>query len=142
MSTPARLTFVDTKVLVYAHDSTEPERRPVAQRLLLDLWNSGNGALSTQVLQEFYSTTTCRIRQPLRPAVARTAVAQYSEWRTVDTDPLLIISAARMAAEHSIAFWDALIIEAALRCDAYQLLTEDMQDGRRFGSLTVRNPFK
>jgi predicted nucleic acid-binding protein len=141
MSAPTRLTFIDTNVLVYAHDGTEPLRRPVAQRVLLDLWTSGTGALSTQVLQEFYSTATCKIRKPLRPAVARTTVARYSEWCTVETDPLLIISAARMAEEHSIAFWDAMIIEAALRCDAYQLLTEDMQDGRKFGSLTVHNPF-
>lgn len=141
MSPPARLTFIDTNVLVYAHDSTEPERRPVAQRVLVEFWNSGTGALSTQVLQEFYSAVTCKIKAPLRPAVARTAVARYSEWCTVDTDPLLIISAARLAEDHSIAFWDALIVEAALRCDAHQLLTEDMQDGRMFSSLTVRNPF-
>ena len=141
MSAPTRLTFIDTSVLVYAHDSTEPQRRPVAQHVLSDLWNSGTGALSTQVLQEFYSTATRKIRKPLEPAVARTVVARYSEWCTVDTDPLLIISAAMLAEQHSIGFWDTLIIEAALRCDAYLLLSEDLQDGRRFGSLTVRNPF-
>jgi predicted nucleic acid-binding protein len=128
-------------VLVYAHDATEPQRRPVAQRVLTQLWHSGTGVLSTQVLQEFYSTSTRKIGQPLKAEVARTAVAQYSEWCTVDTDPLLIISASRLAEQHSINFWDALIVEAALRCDAYRLLTEDMQHGRKFGSLTVHNPF-
>lgn len=141
MNPPARLTFVDATVLVHAHDRTERERRSIARQVLSKLWGTGTGALSTQVLQEFYTAATGTIRQPLRPAIARTTVARYSTWRTVDTDPLLIISAARAVEEHSIAFRSALILEAALRCDAHLLLSEDLPPGRRFGSLTVRNPF-
>ncbi|MGH3753034.1 MAG: PIN domain-containing protein [Pseudonocardiaceae bacterium] len=65
----------------------------------------------------------------------------YSDWCLVDTDPLLIISASRLSEQHSINFWDALIVEAALRAGAAELVTEDLQHGRRFGKLQVRNPF-
>jgi predicted nucleic acid-binding protein len=68
-------------------------------------------------------------------------VYDYSDWCRVDTDPLLIISASQLSERHSINFWDALIVEAALRASAAELVTEDLQDGRQFDQLTVRNPF-
>jgi len=54
----------------------------------------------------------------------------------------LILSASHLAEEHTVNFWDALIVEAALRAGATELVTEDLQDGREFGALRVRNPFK
>lgn len=141
MSKPARMTFVDTTVLVHAHDSTQRERRPIAQQVLANLWQTGTGALSTQVLLDFYTVTTGTIGRPLQPAVARTTVARYSTWHIVDTNPELIVSAARLADEHAIAFRSALILVAALLCDASLLLTEELPHGQRYGSLTVRNPF-
>jgi predicted nucleic acid-binding protein len=93
------------------------------------------------VLQEFSSAATRKLRPPLTPTQARQVVRDYSEWCRVDTDPLLIISASRLSELHSINFWDALIIEAALRTSATELVTEDLHNGRRFGGLTVRNPF-
>ncbi len=69
-------------------------------------------------------------------------VCDYGEWCRVDTDPLLILSASRLSERHSTDFWDALIVEAALRAGATELVTEDLHDGHRFGELTVRNPFR
>ncbi|MCA1671233.1 MAG: PIN domain-containing protein [Actinobacteria bacterium] len=134
--------FVDTNVLVYAHDATDDGRRPVAQRLLDELWRADTGALSTQVLQEFYHTVTRKLPVPLTPAAARQSVADYADWQVVAIDPLLILSASHLAEGHSVNFWDALIVEAALRAGATELVTEDLQDGREFGSLRVHNPFK
>lgn len=141
MTAQHALVFVDTNVLVYAHDAADDERRPLAQRLLAELWRSDTGTLSVQVLQEFYNTATRKLVPPLQPAVARRVVADYSEWQVVTTDPLLIISASRLSEVHSVSFWDALIVEAALRAGATELVSEDMQDGQRFGALRVRNPF-
>ncbi|PZS40831.1 MAG: hypothetical protein DLM62_00760 [Pseudonocardiales bacterium] len=93
------------------------------------------------MLQEFYSAATRKLRPPLTPAQARKVVHDYSEWCRVDTDPLLILSASRLSEKHSVNFWDALIIEAALRAGATELVTQDLPDGCRFGELTVRNPF-
>lgn len=141
MSTDQELVFVDTDILVYAHDSGSPSRQQIAQTVLKELWDNRSGALSTQVLQEFYAVVTRRLTPPMSRADARRIVADYGVWCTVDTDPLLIVSASRLEEEHSLAFWDALIIEAALRTGAKVLLSEDLQDGRRLAELVIRNPF-
>ena len=141
MSAPGPLVFVDTNILVYAHDSAAGERGEIARRLLRTLWNEGTGALSTQVLQEFYAVATRKLKPPMTRGEARQIVADYSIWCVVDTDPLLIVSASRLEEEHSLGFWDSLIIEAALRSGAETLVSEDLQDGRAFGTLSVRNPF-
>ena len=141
MSIGQELVFVDTNILVYAHDSSSPERQKVAQALFKDLWDTRSGTLSTQVLQEFYAVATRKLKPPMARSAARRIVADYSVWCTVDTDPMLIVSASRLEEEHSLAFWDALIIDAALRSGAAFLLSEDLQDGRCFAGLTIRNPF-
>ncbi len=138
---PLGVTFVNTNILIYSHDTHDEAKHRAAENLLAQLWASGLGILSTQVLQEFYSAATRKLRPPLTPTLARHVVRDYSEWCRVDTDPLLIISASRLSEQHSINFWDALIIEAALRAGATELVTEDLHNDRRFGELTVRNPF-
>jgi predicted nucleic acid-binding protein len=139
---PPGTTFIDTNILIYSHDTHDEAKHRAAENLLAQLWTSGLGILSTQVLQEFYRAATRKLQPPLTPTQARKVVCDYSEWCRVDTDPLLIISASRLSEEHSISFWDALIIEAALRAGATELVTEDLQHGHRFGELTVRNPFR
>jgi predicted nucleic acid-binding protein len=135
------LTFVDTNILVYSHDTHDEVKHRVAQDLLAQLWTSGPGALSSQVLQEFYNVATRKLQPPMSPPQARQVVHDYSDWCVVDTDPVLIISASRLIEAHSINFWDALIVEAAVRAGATELVTEDLQHGRRFGELQIRNPF-
>jgi predicted nucleic acid-binding protein len=73
---------------------------------------------------------------------ARRVVAWYAQWRVIPIDAELILSASRLEEGHSVSFWDALIVEAALRAGATYLVSEDLQDGRRFETLTVRNPFR
>lgn len=135
------IAFVDTNILVYSHDTHDVTKYRVAAKLLAELWASGIGVLSTQVLQEFYSVATRKLQPALTPTQARQVVQDYSDWCRVDTDPLLIISASELSERHSINFWDALIVEAALRAGAVELVTEDLQNGRQFDHLTVRNPF-
>ena len=143
MTSPGpEVRFVDTNVLLYAQDKHDPDKYRVARELLENLWTGGVGIVSTQVLQEFYNAATRKLRTPMTPSEAREVVVQYTEWCRIDTDPLLILSASHLAEEHSVNFWDALIVKAALRAGATELVTEDLQDGREFGSLRVRNPFK
>ena len=136
----AGVTFVDTNVLVYAEDGRELDRRDLAARVLADLWTSGLGVLSTQVLKEFYDNATRKLKMP--PESARRIVAQYAEWPVVETTAQLIVSASLLHERHSFAFWDAVIVEAALLSGATTLLSEDLQDGRRIGDLTITNPFR
>ena len=134
------LTFVDTNVLVYAEDGREPARRAVAVGVLDGLWASGLGVVSTQVLQEFYNAGTRKLKMP--PSAARQIVAQYAEWPVVETTAQLIVSASVLLERNSFSFWDAMVVEAALLSGATTLLSEDLQDGRRIGDLTIRNPFR
>lgn len=135
------ITFVDTNVLVYAHDSSTPEKQAVAQRVLKRLWTDGTGTLSTQVLQELYVVATSRQKLAISPQEARDLVGAYAAWPTVLVEPALILTASRLAEEHQLPFWDALIVEAARVAGAEKLLTEDLQHGRVFDDVQIENPF-
>jgi predicted nucleic acid-binding protein len=129
--------FVDTSILVHAHDSGSGAKHSTAVATLKNLWRTQSGVLSTQVLEEFYSIAAEKLTRQETCAV----VAAYSEWCATNTDPQLLVSASVLQEHHSVSWWDALIIEAAMRSGASTLLSEDMQHGRRFGLVTVRNPF-
>lgn len=135
--------FIDTNILVYAHGVGDDEPRAQrAREVLTELWRDDTGLLSTQVLQEFYAVATRKLRPPLPRKQARAIVAAYADWCRVSTDPGLIVSASVLEEKHTLAFWDALIVEAALQAGAATLLSEDLQDGRGFGDLRVENPFR
>jgi predicted nucleic acid-binding protein len=134
-------TFIDTNVLVYAHDTDAGGKHAHARTLLGNLWDSRSGSLSTQVLQEFYAVVTRKFKPAMPLAKARAIVVAYGEWCDVATEPQLIVAASRLEEEHTLSFWDALIVQAAISAGAERLVSEDLQDGRRFGALTIENPF-
>jgi predicted nucleic acid-binding protein len=134
-------TFIDTNVLVYAHDTDAGARQATAKALLAGLWDNRNGSLSTQVLQEFYAVVTRKFQPPMPRAKARAIVAAYGEWCDIATEPQLIVAASRLEEDHTLSFWDALIVQAAIHAGADRLVSEDLQHGRRFGTLTIENPF-
>ncbi|MGI9001616.1 MAG: PIN domain-containing protein [Pseudonocardia sp.] len=103
--------FVDTNVLVYAHGTSDEQRSAVAQALLAELWADGTGAVSTQVLQEFYDVATRKLRSPMPSAQARQVIVDYAEWPVVEMTPQLIVSASLLHEHHDVSFWDALIVE-------------------------------
>jgi predicted nucleic acid-binding protein len=133
--------FVDTNVLVYAHDASEAVRQPVARALVSELWRTRSGALSTQVLQEFYVVATRKFGSPMPRREARDLVDAYGHWQLVEIDVALIVAASQLEERHSLSFWDALIVEAARRAGATRLVTEDLQSGRRIAGMLIDNPF-
>jgi len=135
------LTFVDTNVLVYAHDRSETRKQPLAQALLEGLWASRMGTLSTQVLQEFYVVATRKLDPPMSRRAAREIVALYAAWPLVQVDLALILVASELEERHKLSFWDALVVEAARRADATRIVTEDLQAGRHIGGVRIENPF-
>jgi predicted nucleic acid-binding protein len=135
------LAFVDTSVLVYAHDASEPHKQSQARAVLEELWSSGRGALSTQVLQEFYAVSTGKLRVALTPPEAREIVALYDAWSVVTLDTTIILAATLVHEERSISFWDALIVEAARVAGADRILSEDLAMGEVFDGIQVVNPF-
>jgi predicted nucleic acid-binding protein len=134
-------TFVDTNVLVYAHDASESLKQPIARMVLDQLWRDRSGVVSTQVLQEFYAVATSKQKLAMTPAEAREVVGLYSAWPVVLLEPSLILNASRLQEQHAVAWWDALIIEAALVGGARRLLSEDLHDGRGIDHVRIVNPF-
>ena len=132
--------FVDTNILIYAHDRDAGEKRDTAAALLLDLWHTRRGAISTQVLQEFYVNVTRKIPNPLSKQVARDIIERYSVWPVVSVDPPLILRASRIEEEHCLSFWDALIVAAAEKANADILYSEDLNAGQLIAGARIENP--
>jgi predicted nucleic acid-binding protein len=133
--------FVDTNVLVYARDESEPAKRPIAARWLEDLWREHRGRTSTQVLNEYYVTVTRKLRHPLDSEAAWSDVQDLFEWEPQEVTRGLLSRAREIETRYSTNWWDALIVAAAQLQDCTILLSEDFQDGMTFGGLSVRNPF-
>jgi len=133
--------FVDTNVLLYAHDASESLKQPIARTTLETLWRERRGTLSTQVLQEFYVAATQKLARPLARREAREIIDLYSAWPVVAIDATLILAATRIEEEQRLSFWDALILEAARLSGADRVLTEDLQHGRIIGGVRIENPF-
>ena len=138
----ADLTFVDTNVLLYAHDRSAGQKHELARDLLVRLWGSRTGVLSTQVLGEFYVYATRKLPKPLSPIRARTIIRRYATWPVRRIDPDDLIAASELETRHSLSFRDALIIISATRSGATILATEDLQHGRRFEKLVILDPFR
>jgi len=137
----ADLTFVDTNVLLYAHDRSAGAKREIAQALVSDLWGSRTGVVSTQVLQEFYVNATRKLPKPFSAPRARAVVARYANWMVHRIEPADILAASELEKRHRLSFWDSLIVIAAARSGATTLATEDLQHGRTIAGLTIQNPF-
>lgn len=138
---PEELVFVDTNILAYAHDTSEESKQPIAKDLLDELWESERGALSTQVLQEFYVVATRKFEPALSRKEAREIVSNYGEWKLLRIDLVMIVNASQLEEKHQLMFWDALIIEAARRSGATRLLSEDLSSGRTIEGIAIENPF-
>jgi len=136
------LTFIDTNVLLYAHDRTAGQKRDVARDLITDLWGTRAGALSTQVLQEFYVNATRKLPRPLSASAARKVIGRYATWAVHQIEPADIIAASELEKRHRQSFWDALVLISAARSGATTLVTEDLQHGRTIVGVRIVNPFE
>src|SRR5579863_6123338 len=133
-------TFIDTNVLIYAHDVDAKAKHHVAKSVLRGLWSQRTGVLSMQVLQEFYLNVTRKIATPLPKDAARQIVNTYSIW-CIETTPVEIAHAFRIEDESQIGFWDSLIVAAAAKSGAARVLSEDLNAQQMIAGLRVENPF-
>jgi predicted nucleic acid-binding protein len=133
-------TFIDTNVLIYAHDIDAHAKRQIARQVLQELWREKTGLLSMQVLQEFYVNVTRKIPSPLSKESARLVVSSYAIW-SMETTPTEILAAFRIEDVSRIGFWDALIISSAAKSGASRILSEDLNAGQRIAGILVENPF-
>ncbi len=133
--------FVDTNVLVYRHDLTNPLKQSRADDWYRLLWRQHCGRLSFQVLQELYSTLTRKLKPGLEASKARQIVCVLAQWRPVPIDVDILERAWLLEERYTMSWWDALIVAAAQACECNVLLTEDLQHGQTFGALRVVDPF-
>jgi predicted nucleic acid-binding protein len=133
-------TFVDTNVLIYAYDVDARRKHEIAKGILRNLWGQRAGAVSTQVLQEFYMNVTSKIATPLPKAAARAVIDNYVVW-CIDTTAAEISTAFRIEDQACIGFWDALIIAAARKAGADRVLSENLNAGQTILGVRVENPF-
>ena len=133
--------FVDTNILVYAHDLDASVKHDQAAEIVGQLWESRNGVLSTQVLQEFYVTLTRKVSSTLSKLEARKLVQKYSNWQVVLNDSAIISQASEIEESYNLSFWDALIISAAYSQNVPMILTEDLTHGQIIEGILIENPF-
>jgi predicted nucleic acid-binding protein len=133
--------FVDTNILVYAHDADAGEKHSAAAQALAELWEYRNGIISTQVLQELYITLTRKVASPVTGNIARRLLRNYLTWELVLNDGAIILHAGEIGDNYQLSFWDGLIVAAAYSKNASIILTEDMNHGQVVEGIRIENPF-
>jgi predicted nucleic acid-binding protein len=132
--------FVDTNILMYAHDAAAGAKHDRARALVEELWRDRTGVVSTQVLQELSVNLRKKVRRPLDAKATRDIVADYLTWQVIVNGGESILEAIDLEARYQISFWDALVVQAAQASGAEVLYSEDLSDGQQYGSVRVRNP--
>ena len=138
---PEDKTFIDTNIIIYAYDVTAGKKHKTAGNILADLWNSGLGVISTQVLQEFFVNVVQKIPKPIDKQQAREIVRDFLKWHVVVNSGDSIVEAIDICLKFGYSFWDSMIIEAAIKGGAAVIISEDLQDGQVVNGVTIRNPF-
>jgi predicted nucleic acid-binding protein len=134
------IVFVDSNILIYAHDADAGSKRDRAVAKLRELWDSGAGRLSVQVLQEFYVNVTKKLGTRVSRSTAREVVNSYGAWVLEPTTPATVTRAIDIAEMTLIAFWDALIVAAAEQVQATHIYSEDLNAGQSIAGVKIVNP--
>jgi predicted nucleic acid-binding protein len=132
--------FVDTNILIYAHDRSAGVKHDRARQAVEHLWNTGEGVLSTQVLQELCINLRRKVAKPLGIDEVRQLIQDYLSWEVVVNTPESVLQALEIEVRHKISFWDALVLQAAESAGAAVLYSEDLATGHRYGTIQVVNP--
>jgi predicted nucleic acid-binding protein len=138
----AARVLVDTNVLVYAYDRSEPDKQKRALQVLDDCAETESGVLSAQVLAEFFWNVSRKIAAPLSIPDACERVQAYADaWSILDTTELIVLEALRGVREHKLAYWDAQIWATARLNQIPLVLSEDFSDATTLEGVRFLNPF-
>jgi predicted nucleic acid-binding protein len=134
--------FLDTNIFVYSFDPTAPSKSQRANELILEGIQNARGVISYQVIQEFFNLALRKFQHPLTASEAEQYLATvFGQFAYVPSSARLFFQALRIADKSHLAWYDSLIVAAALESNCTTLYTEDLQHGERFGELRVNNPF-
>ena len=141
MNSVSTRQFVDTNILLYARDTSEPQKQPVAEALMRELWQSRSGRLSVQVLNEYFVNVTQKLKPGLTKEEAWNDVEALTEWDPLALDSELLASALVINGRYNLTWWDSLIVAAAVATDCDRILSEDLSAGQIYEGIPVVNPF-
>jgi predicted nucleic acid-binding protein len=134
--------FVDTNILMYAHDTSAGTKHERAKTLVEKLWLGRSGVVSTQVLQELSVSLRRKAGRPLDSRATREIVTDYLSWHVVVNGGDSILAALDIEERYEISFWDALVVHAAQSAGVGALYSEDLSDGQTYGGVRVLNPLR
>lgn len=130
--------FVDTNILVYAHDKNAGEKHKTAKKMIETLWNKRiPPSISVQVLQELYVNV---IKGGLSDKESNGLIEDYLNWDVIDNDSSLLLEGIKEKSRWKISFWDGLIIAAARQAKASIIWSEDLSASQNYGGIVVLNP--
>lgn len=133
--------FVDTNILVYAHDTSAGGKHERARALLEELWDTRDGCLSVQILQEFFVNVTRKIPKPLDAEAAKEIIADLSRWRLHVPAADDVLGAIGLHQRTGISFWDAMMVRSAVEIGCKVIYSEDLSHGQLYDGARVENPF-
>ena len=132
--------FVDTNILIYALDPTDPVKRQVSADLLKTTIASRSLTLSPQSLNETYRVLVQR-RRLMPVSAARTYIRTLAPWAIAPLDAKTTERAFTVEDETGCGWWDCLMLAAALQSECRLFVSEELQNGRNVAGMRIANPF-
>jgi predicted nucleic acid-binding protein len=132
--------FLDTNILVYTVDRNDKKKLSQARKILENAIANDKPVISTQVLQEFYSATTTKLK--LDKIIAKNIIHNFRNMEIVQVDLGIIEQGIDISLLFQISFWDSLIIAAAEHANCEMIYTEDLNDTQTIRGIKIVNPFK
>ncbi|MBT3877587.1 MAG: PIN domain-containing protein [Candidatus Scalindua sp.] len=134
--------FIDSNIIVYAHDIANQHKQEVAKRLIFEGLKSETGVISTQVLSEFFVTVTKKIEKPLPIDIAQREIQLLGNLTVIEIEYEMVLQAIETHRQNNISYWDSMIIAAAQRSQCSKLYSEDLSDGQTINNVQIINPFR
>ncbi len=139
MSCMKERSFIDSNILIYTDDCAYPEKQKIAIELLQSGWSNGNAIMSTQVLQEYFSAVTRKLKLPVEQAQKKIEILAHLNIASIEhADIVLAIETHRL---YKYSFWDSLIIRMAQKTSCTVLYSEDMKHNHKIRGMVIVNPF-
>ncbi len=130
--------FIDSNILVYAHDEDAGAKRTKAKELIGSFWRRREvPSVSVQVLQEVHVNL---VRKGVSQDESAARVSRYLQWRVIENTRALFLRSLEIQQRWQLSHWDALIVAAAVAAQASELWTEDLNEGQLIEGVVVRNP--
>jgi len=134
----AAKVFIDTNLLVYSMDNSEPQKKKKCREALRRVKDKYRGVLSTQVMQEFFVAATKKLG--VDALQVKNIVRQFENFEVVTISPGLIYEAIDCSILNQLSFWDSLIVVAAESAKCNEIWTEDLNAGQIIKGIRIVNP--